>query len=286
MRSLNMTYECFEVTDVGKIAHVQMSRGENLNTMVPSFWKELPEIINSISDEGRARAIVISSTGRHFCAGMDLAVFTGGNLSGEGKTERGRMNANTRSSALLLQESFNCLERARMPVLVAIQGGCVGGAVDMVTAADMRYATADAWFCIQEINIGMTADVGTLQRLPKLVPEGVVRELAYTGRRMSAQRAYEVGLVNQIFETHEELVEGVLDIANEIATKSPLAIWGTKESVNYARDHSVADSLNFIATWQAGMFQPKDMAAAFEAQENSEDPDFDDLPPMRKGLGS
>ncbi len=286
MRSLNMTYECFEVTDVGKIAHVQMSRGENLNTMVPSFWKELPEIINSISDEGRARAIVISSTGRHFCAGMDLAVFTGGNLSGEGKTERGRMNANTRSSALLLQESFNCLERARMPVLVAIQGGCVGGAVDMVTAADMRYATADAWFCIQEINIGMTADVGTLQRLPKLVPEGVVRELAYTGRRMSAQRAYEVGLVNQIFETHEELVEGVLDIANEIATKSPLAIWGTKESVNYARDHSVADSLNFIATWQAGMFQPKDMAAAFEAQANNEDPDFDDLPAMRKGLGS
>ena len=286
MGSLVMTYECFEVTNVGKIAHVQMSRGENLNTMVPSFWKELPEIINAISDEGRARAIVISSTGRHFCAGMDLAVFTGGNLSAEGKTERGRMNANTRSSALHLQESFNCLEHARMPVLVAIQGGCVGGAVDMVTAADMRYATADAWFCIQEINIGMTADVGTLQRLPKLVPEGVVRELAYTGRRMSAQRAYEVGLVNQIFETHEELVQGVLDIANEIATKSPLAIWGTKESVNYARDHSVADSLNFIATWQAGIFQPKDMAAAFEAQANSEDPDFDDLPPMRKGLGS
>ena len=286
MGSLIMTYECFEVTNVGKIAHVQMSRGENLNTMVPLFWKELPEIINAISDEGKARAIVISSTGRHFCAGMDLAVFTEGNLSGEGKTERGRLNAKTRSSALLLQESFNCLERSRMPVLVAIQGGCVGGAVDMVTAADMRYATADAWFCIQEINIGMTADVGTLQRLPKLVPEGVVRELAYTGRRMSAQRAYEVGLVNQIFETHEELVEGVLDIANEIATKSPLAIWGTKESVNYARDHSVADSLNFIATWQAGMFQPKDMAAAFEAQASSEDPDFDDLPPMRKGLGS
>ena len=286
MGSLIMTYECFEVTNVGKIAHVQMSRGENLNTMVPSFWKELPEIINAISDEGKARAIVISSTGRHFCAGMDLAVFTGGNLSGESKTERGRLNANTRSSALLLQESFNCLERARMPVLVAIQGGCVGGAVDMVTAADMRYATADAWFCIQEINIGMTADVGTLQRLPKLVPEGVVRELAYTGRRMSAQRAYEVGLVNEIFETHDELVEGVLDIANEIATKSPLAIWGTKESVNYARDHSVADSLNFIATWQAGMFQPKDMAAAFEAQANNEVPNFDDLPPMRKGLGS
>ncbi|MEC7923739.1 MAG: enoyl-CoA hydratase-related protein, partial [Actinomycetota bacterium] len=190
-----MTYECFEVTNVGKVAHVQMCRGEDLNTMIPSFWRELPEIINDISDEGKARAIVLSSTGRHFCAGMDLAVFTSGGLSESQRAERGRQNAVTRSGALHLQESFTCLERARMPVLAAIQGGCVGGAVDMVTAADMRYATSDAWFCIQEINIGMTADVGTLQRLPKLVPEGVVRELAYTGRRMSAERAYEVGLV-------------------------------------------------------------------------------------------
>ena len=131
----------------------------------------------------------------------------------------------------------------------------------------------------------MTADVGTLQRLPKLIPEGIARELAYTGRRMSAQRALEVGLVNQIFPTHEELVEGVLAIAAEIATKSPLAIWGTKESVNFTRDHSVADSLNFIATWQAGMFQPQDMAAVFEAQAKNEEPEFDDLPPVRKGLG-
>ena len=136
----------------------------------------------------------------------------------------------------------------------------------MVTAADMRYATEDAWFCIQEINIGMTADVGTLQRLPKIIPEGVARELAYTGRRMTAQRAMEVGLVNEVFSSHEVMVDAVLEIASEIATKSPLAIWGTKESINYTRDHSVADSLNFIATWQAGMYQPKDMASVFEAQ--------------------
>tara|TARA_B100000945_G_scaffold34901_1_gene23643 strand:- start:693 stop:1454 length:762 start_codon:yes stop_codon:yes gene_type:complete len=253
--------------------------------MIPSFWTELPKIINEISDEGKARAIVISSTGKHFCAGMDLAVFTGGGLSDGEKTERGRRNALTRESALHLQESFTCFERARMPVLAAIQGGCVGGAVDMVTAADMRYATEDAWFCIQEINIGMTADVGTLQRLPKIIPEGVARELAYTGRRMPAQRALEVGLVNEVFSTHELMVEAVLEIAAEIATKSPLAIWGTKESINYTRDHSVADSLNFIATWQAGMYQPKDMASVFEAQSKKEEPEFDDLPPARKGLG-
>ena len=155
----------------------------------------------------------------------------------------------------------------------------------MVTAADMRYATEDAWFCIQEINIGMTADVGTLQRLPKIIPEGVARELAYTGRRMTAQRAMEVGLVNEVFSSHEVMVDAVLEIASEIATKSPLAIWGTKESINYTRDHSVADSLNFIATWQAGMYQPKDMASVFEAQTKREEPEFDDLPPARKGLG-
>ena len=155
----------------------------------------------------------------------------------------------------------------------------------MVTAADMRYATEDAWFCIQEINIGMTADVGTLQRLPKIIPQGVARELAYTGRRMPAQRALEVGLVNEVFSTHELMVEAVLEIAAEIATKSPLAIWGTKESINNTRDHSVADSLNFIATWQAGMYQPKDMASVFEAQSKKEEPEFDDLPPARKGLG-
>ena len=280
-----MSYECFEVTEIENVAHVQLSRGDSLNTMIPAFWSELPEIINGISDEGKARAIVISSTGRHFCAGMDLSVFTSGGLNDGKRSERGSSNAITRGGALHLQESFTCFEKARMPVLTAIQGGCVGGAVDMVTAADMRYVSEDAWFCIQEINIGMTADVGTLQRLPKLIPEGIARELAYTGRRMSAQRALEVGLVNQIFPTHEELVEGVLAIAAEIATKSPLAIWGTKESVNFTRDHSVADSLNFIATWQAGMFQPQDMAAVFEAQAKNEEPEFDDLPPVRKGLG-
>lgn len=279
-----MTYECFEVTEIGKVTHVQLSRGDNLNTMIPAFWSELPKIINAISDEGKARAIVISSTGKHFCAGMDLSVFTSGGLESGAKIEKGRRNALTRGSALHLQDSFTCFEKARMPVLTAIQGGCVGGAVDMVTAADMRYASEDAWFCIQEINIGMTADVGTLQRLPKIIPEGVARELAYTGRRMSAKKAYEVGLVNQIFSTHEELVEGVLNIAGEIATKSPLAIWGTKESINFTRDHSVADSLNFIATWQAGMYQPQDMASVFEAQSKNEEPEFDDLPPARPGL--
>ena len=279
-----MSHECFDVSVSDKVAHLRLSRGEAYNTMIPSFWRELPQIVNDLSDSGEARAIVISSTGRHFCAGMDLSVFGGGSIEGTGSTEAGRKHSQLRMQALHLQETFTCLERARMPVLAAVQGGCIGGGIDMITACDMRYASADAFFCVQEINIGMTADVGTLQRLPKIIPEGIARQLAYTGERMSADRAREVGLVNEVFETHDDLVDGVLEIAAEIASKSPLAIWGTKEMINFTRDHSVADSLNYIATWQAGMFQPKDMAETFRAKMDKDDPQFDDLPRVRRGL--
>jgi enoyl-CoA hydratase len=276
------TYECFDVDVTDSIAHVVLKRGDELNTMTPAFWRELPEIVTGISDDGSARVLVISSTGKHFSAGMDLSVFTGGGGlgGGGGDVEVGRQRANLRLTATALQGSFNALEEARMPVLAAVQGGCIGGAIDMITAADCRYATADAFFCIQEINIGMTADVGTLQRLPKIIPEGVAREWAYTGDRIPAQRAHEVGLVNEVFETHDDLLGGVMEIAGRIAKQSPLAIWGTKEMVNYTRDHSTADSLNYIATWQTGMFQPADMMEAFAAKADKRDPEYQDLPPV------
>lgn len=276
------TYECFDVDVTDSIAHVVLKRGDELNTMTPAFWRELPEIVTGISDDGSARVIVISSTGKHFTAGMDLSVFTGGGGLGGGARgfEQGRQHATLRLTALELQGSFNALEQARVPVLAAVQGGCIGGGIDMITAADCRYATADAFFCIQETNIGMTADVGTLQRLPKLIPEGVAREWAYTGDRIPAARAREVGLVNEIFDTHDDLIAGVMEIAGRMAKQSPLAVWGTKEMVNYTRDHSTADSLNHIATWQSGMFQPTDMAEAFAAKAEKRDPKFEDLPPV------
>ena len=279
-----MSENCFDVEVANKVAHIRLNRPEQLNSMVREFWVELPEIVRNLDARGDVRAIVLSSTGRHFCAGMDLGVFTSGDtaITPGDADEMGRVRARLRQTALMLQESFTAFEKARMPVLAAIQGGCIGGAVDMVTAADMRYASADAFFVIQEINIGMTADVGTLQRLPKIIPDGVARELAYTGRRMSAQRALEVGLVNQVFPTHEELVAGVLEIAGEIASKSPLAIWGTKEMLLYSRDHSVADSLNHIATWQTGMFQPSDMAESFMAKAEGRETNFPDLLPVPK----
>ena len=274
----------FDVTESDHIAHIVLNRPDELNTMTAEFWRDLPKIVDDISDRGSSRVIVLSSTGKHFCAGMDISVFTEGGLEADDDVEVGRARANFRYKVLHLQDTFNAFERARMPVLAAVQGGVVGGAVDMVTAADCRYATENAWFCIEEINIGMTADVGTLQRLPKLIPEGIVREMAYTGERMPASRAKEVGLVNEVFADQPAMLDAVMSTAERIASRSPLAIHGTKEMINYSRDHSVEDSLRYMATWQTGMFQPADLVESFTARMENRDPKYDDLPPLQTGL--
>jgi enoyl-CoA hydratase len=259
--------------------------------MVPEFWRELPEIVKDIDAGAKARVIVISSTGKHFSGGMDLSVFTSGNSAGTSaaasKEERGRTRANLRLSILDIQETFNCLERARMPVLMAIQGGCVGGAVDFASACDCRYITEDGFFVIQEINIGMTADVGTFPRLCKLMPEGMVKELAYAGRRLPAKKAMQFGLVNDVFATQDEMLKHVMALAKDIAEKSPLAVHGSKVMINYARDHSTADGLDYIAIWQAGMYNPEtDMRESFVAKAEKRAAKFGDLLPLRKGLGA
>ena len=274
----------FDVTESDRIAHIVLNRPDELNTMTPEFWRDLPKIVDEISERGSSRVIVVSSTGKHFCAGMDISVFTDGGLDDDDDVETGRARANFRYQVLHLQDTFNAFERARMPVLAAIQGGVVGGAVDMVTAADCRYATENAWFCIEETNIGMTADVGTLQRLPKLIPEGIVREMAYTGERMPASRAKEVGLVNEVYADQPAMLDAVMSIAERIASRSPLAVHGTKEMINYTRDHSVEDSLRYMATWQTGMFQPADLVESFAARMENRDPKYDDLPPLQTGL--
>jgi enoyl-CoA hydratase/carnithine racemase len=279
-----VSYTCFDVSLKDQIAHIRLSRPEAYNSMVPEFWRELPEIVRTLDDAGEARAIVLSSTGKHFTAGMDLAVFSSGGGATDREGELGRRRANLRREILRLQETFSCLDRARMPVLAAVQGGCVGGGVDMISACDMRYCSEDAFFCIQEVNIGMTADVGTFPRLPQLIPQGVVRELAYTGRRLTAREALDVGLVNRVYPTHDALVEGVLGVAREIAERSPLAVWGSKEMLNYARDHSIADGLDYIATWQTGMFQPADMLEAFKAKSEARKPSYPDLLPVKTKL--
>jgi enoyl-CoA hydratase len=261
-----------------------MTRPEAMNTMNKDFWRELPAIVKDIDDNARARCIVISSTGKHFCAGMDLSVFANVGDRDGAPVDRHVAGESFRRHVHHLQDTFSCLDEARMPVIAAIHGGCIGGAVDFTSACDIRYCTADAFFTIMEINIGMTADVGTFPRLCKLIPEGWVRELAYTGGRLPAQRAKEIGLVNEVFDTHEAVVAHALATAREIASKSPLAVAGSKVMINYARDHTIKDALDYIALWQVGMFSGPHMAETFAARQEKRDPVFPDLLPLRRGL--
>lgn len=273
-------YESFNIEVKDHIAHVQFSRPEALNSMNKAFWLELPRCVHDIEANTDARVIVISSTGKHFSAGMDLGVFSDPKsvpMSGD----PGRMAENLRRVVLQLQDTLSSLEKVRLPVLAAVHGGCIGGALDLVCAADSRYCTADAYFTIKETELGMTADVGTLQRLPKLMPEGIVRELAYTGRKFGAEEAQRLGFVNTVYENQEAMLEGVMAIAAQIAANSPLAVTGCKEMINFSRDHSVEDSLKYMATWQAGMFRPGDMMKTFQAKAQKQAPTYDALFPVK-----
>ena len=273
-----LTMQCFTLTHQDHVAHLVLSRPEAMNTMNPVFWAELDAVLTQIHKQGSARALVISSTGRHFSAGMALEVFSGA-ISMDDQTPEGR-------AAIFdmlgdLQATFTKLESLRIPVIAAIQGGCIGGAVDMVTACCIRYATADAFFCIQEINIGMVADVGTLQRLPKLIPLAVVKELAYTGRRLSAQKAQGYGLVNEVFDNAETMLAAALQCAQEIASKPPVAIWGTKQAIHFAREHSTEDALKQMGWLQGAIWSNANVREAISAMQQKREANYAPLPALK-----
>jgi enoyl-CoA hydratase len=265
------TLTCFDLTLADHVAHLVLNRPETMNTMNPTFWRELDEVLAHLHKNAEARALVISSTGKHFSAGMALDIF-GGAVAMDDQSPEGR--AAIFDLLTDMQATFTRIETLRIPVIIAIQGGCIGGAVDMVTAGCIRYARADAFFCIQEINIGMVADVGTLQRLPKLVPLGVVKELAYTGRRLPAHKALACGLVNEVFDTHDALLAAALQCARDIAAKPPVAIWGTKQAVNYARDHSVEDSLRQMGWLQGAIWSNAHVREAVSAMKDKRPASF------------
>ncbi|SIS79602.1 crotonase/enoyl-CoA hydratase family protein [Neptunomonas antarctica] len=274
-----MRYQTFELTLTGKIAHLRLNRPDAYNSMNRDFWHEFPTAIRELDDTADARVLLISSSGKHFSAGMDLEIFSKPDpqmFNGEA----GRRAEAMRRLVQQLQACFSVLEDIRIPVITAIQGGCIGGALDLVCASDMRYCSADAFFTVKETELGMTADLGTLQRLPQLIAPGLARELAYTGRKMLATEAVTSGFVNQVYTDQEQMLEGVMAIAALIAERSPLAVTGCKQMINYARDHSTADSLSYMATWQAGMFQPADMMQTFAAKMSGKKPDFESLRPI------
>jgi len=247
------------------IATVRLNRPEKMNAMNLAMWNDIRSAFQYIDATPEIRVAILEGEGKGFTAGIDLQMMMG--LGAQIRDDcDGRTRENLRRVILDLQDTLTSLERCRKPVLAAVHGACVGGGIDLICCADMRYCSADAWFTIKEIDIGMTADVGTLQRLPKLIgSQGLVRELAYTGRRVEAAEAREMGLVNRVFDSREALQAGVGEIAAAIAAKSPLSIRGVKEQLNYARDHSVADGLNYIATWNAAMLMSEDLSAAMMA---------------------
>jgi enoyl-CoA hydratase len=282
-----VSYTCFDIDISDKVAHIKLSRPEKRNSMNLEFWDELPEIIGDIDREVRARVIVISSTGPHFSAGLDVQEFF--NVINErGADERAHRisrGADFYQTVQKMQATFSALENCRIPVIAAIQGGCIGAGVDMVTACDMRYATDDAFFSVEEINIGMTADVGTFPRLVKLIPEGIVREMCYTGRRMPAGEAQSAGLVNRVYDDQQTMLTEVLAIAAEIAAKAPLAVHGCKRMINYSRDHTTADSLDYVGIWNASMFQPEEIMEALTARAQKRPGNFVDLPKIKPTVG-
>ena len=276
------TWTCFDVTMDGAVGHVQMNQPQRHNAMTPAFWAEIPQLFRALDAGGSVRAVVLSSLGKHFSAGMDLGVFAdAGTLGTVDVAARQRFRHQLRQ----LQQSFNAVADVRFPVIAAIQGGCIGGAVDLATACCLRYASRDAWFCIQEINIGMMADVGTLNRMPKQLPEAVMRELAYTGDRLGAERAERLGFVNGLFDDPAATVAGALAVAHKIAARAPVAVAATKELLNYTRDHSVAESFTYMNALQPGVFDPEDIARAVAAQKAGTPAVFADLPPIQPALG-
>lgn len=257
------------------VAQITLNRPNKANAINATMWREIREAMRWVDSTAEARVAIIDGAGANFCAGIDL-----GMMMSLGKQIEDPCDARTRENLRIvildLQDTLTSIERCRKPVLAAIHGACVGGAIDLVSCCDMRYATENAVFSIKEVDIGMTADVGTLQRLPKIISPAVVRELAYTAKSIDAVEAERVGLVNRVYASTEVLQKAVLEIAASIAAKSPLAIRGTKEMLNYARDHSVADGLNYIASWNAGLLMSADLQEAMMANMDKRSPEFRD----------
>jgi enoyl-CoA hydratase len=273
--TLRMNFETLDVRLDGAVATITLNRPEKANAMNRPMWDELQAAMRWADETPEIRVAILAANGKLFTAGIDLALLDELRASVANGCA-GRAREQLRRDILDLQATINAVERCRKPVIAAIHGACIGGGVDLVTACDMRYCCDGAWFAVREIDVGLTADVGTLQRLPRLVGEGMARELAYTGRPVQGREAAAIRLVNQCYDDPGALRAGVAALAESLAAKSPLALRGTKEMITYARDHTVADALDHVATWNAAMLVSDDLAEALLAGREKRAPRFAD----------
>ena len=267
----------FDVEIDNSIAHIRFNRPEKRNSMNEDFWTMFPKEVEELDDSGEIRALIVSSTGPHFSAGIDLSMFKDDIVENETDNEMGRSRGYFLQQLRFLQNAVSCLEAARFPVVTAVQGGCIGGGIDLITAADIRICTKDAFFLIEEINVGLAADIGTIQRLPKIIPAGIAREWTMLGEKVSADRAKEVGLVSSLHDNHEEMIKNAFEIAEKLASKTPLAMWVTKETLNYSRDHTVKESLENVALWNAATLHKEDVMSTMMSKMQKKKPEYRNL---------
>ncbi|XP_056230857.1 delta(3,5)-Delta(2,4)-dienoyl-CoA isomerase, mitochondrial isoform X1 [Seriola aureovittata] len=254
------------------VTHVELHRPEKRNAMNKAFWSEMVDCFNEIAGDPDCRVVVVSGAGKIFTAGIDLMDMASDVLQPQGD-DTARVSWNLRQKIAKYQETFSVIEKCPKPVVVAVHGACVGGGVDLITACDIRLCTQDAWFQVKEVDIGLAADVGTLQRLPKVIgSSSLVNDLALTARKMYADEAKSSGLVSRVFADKEAMMAGALEMADEIAARSPIAVQGTKINLIYARDHSVAEGLDYMATWNMSMLQTQDVMKSAQAAMEKKSP--------------
>lgn len=270
-----MEYQYFAVHLEDHIAQVTINRPEKANALNLPAWEEMRRIFDDLNKNTAVRVIILRGEGKHFCAGIDLETLMNLQNFTTIKCE-GRKREALRNFILNLQDTITAMERCCKPVLAAIHKACVGGGLDIVSACDMRYCTEDAYFSIKEIDLGLVADLGSLQRLPQLLPPGIVAEMAYTGRKVRGAEAAQIGLVNRCFDSREAMDAEVRQLAKMIASKSPLCVRGIKEVLLHKRDHSVPDSLHYMAAWNASMFFSNDLMEAFQANMEKRSAEFAD----------
>lgn len=267
-------YEYFKVEISERVASVAFNRPEKANALHLPAWEEMRTVFENLSSDKSVRVIILSGEGKHFCAGIELETLM--NVQTGEEDDEAKVREGLRKFILNLQDCITSIERCKKPVLAAIHNGCIGGGVDIVAACDIRYCTTHAYFTIKEIDLGLVADIGTIQRLPTIINPGVMAELAYTGRKVYGEEATKIGLVNASYPTKEEMMEAVGEIAISIAKKSPLVVRGVKEALLYKRDHSVKDSLDQIALYNSAMLLSEDLMESFQAFMMKKEPTYKD----------
>jgi enoyl-CoA hydratase/carnithine racemase len=256
------------------VAHVELARPDKLNAMDKDMFGAIGDTFRRLGRDPSVRAILLSGRGRHFTSGLDLEYAS---KQFPPTRDPGRAAEARLRHIEWLQDAFSAIEQARPPVIAAVHGGCVGAGVDLASACDLRVASANAFFQVAEIDVAITADLGTLQRLGYLIPHGVLRELTFTGRRIGAEEAARYGLVNRLEADRESALAAAMELARTIAAKSPLAMAGAKRSLNHSRGRPVEEGLRDVALWNAATLVSDDLAEAIRSRLGKTEPKFGPL---------